>query len=84
MPIRIRIDVNGRDERTYWIGRVEGNQQSNSINTYVIGQGLPDFEPWNYPGGFEALTHFTHRYGDGLEVCVRKGIEAWENEANVH
>lgn len=81
MPVRIRIDVNGSDQKTFWIGRIEGGQQPDSINTYVIGTGSPDLEAWNYHGvGFETLPHFGHRYGDGLEVCVQKGLEAWTEE----
>lgn len=92
MPLRIRIDINGQPISTYWIGRVEGKAYPDEINTYVIGEGTEDRPPWDRIDWREAaygdvLTKFEHRYGDGAEVCVRKGLEALEHglpEARVH
>lgn len=81
MPLRIRIDINGRDIATYWIGRLEGKAEFDALNTYVIGEEtVKNLEPWNVVR-IEELPKFTHRYGDGAEVCVAKGLEAWK-EAN--
>jgi hypothetical protein len=78
MPIRIRVDVNGEVNKTFWIGRISGGQNANDLNTYVIGEGTGDLEAWNMPGvkGTSRLPHFTHRYGDGLETCVARGMNA--------
>lgn len=91
MPLRIRIDINGHNIETYWIGRVEGKAFPDDINTYVIGLGTAEQAPWDtsdwWGKGYEDLTQFTHRYGDGAAVCVRKGLEAMEDdvrEAPVH
>jgi hypothetical protein len=75
MPVRIRIDVNGRDMQTLWIGRMEGNEEPDSINTYIIGHGTEHLEAWNV-GSFYTCVEFTHRYGDGLERCVELGMAA--------
>lgn len=78
MPVRIRIDVNGRDQRTYWIGRVKGKAHPDSVNTYIIAGGIDTEYPWDgRDSTLGDFPQFTHRYGDGLEICVQRGLEAW-------
>ncbi len=78
MPVRIRIDVNGQLQTTLWIGRIKGKAEPDWVNRYIIDEGSETLEPWNYPGAkFEDCVQFTHRYGDGLETCVQRGLEAW-------
>jgi hypothetical protein len=82
MPIRVRIDVNGIDQRTLWIGRLEGGTDSDDINTYAVGEAGPyGLEPWNIVRP-EELPQFEHRYGDGLTVCVEKALKRWNEEEN--
>lgn len=74
MPIHIPISVNNKLIKTYHIGRLEGDVQPDSINTYVIVQ---DDQLWHVG------TKFTHRYGDGLDACIIKGIQAIEGDIGV-
>lgn len=80
MPLRIRIDVNGQDARTVWVGRVLGDATPDSEGTYIVGYGSGkngELEPWNAPGASMAtLDAFTHRYGDGMERCAERALEA--------
>jgi hypothetical protein len=67
MPIHIPIYVNDKLIKTYHIGRFEGFADPDSINKYIIAQ---DKETWG--DGVE----FTHRYGDGIDKCISKGLDA--------
>ena len=67
MPIHIPIYVNDRLIKTYHIGRVAGNTDTDSINDYLI---IEDDQLW------QVGKKFTHRYGDGIDTCVIKGINA--------
>jgi hypothetical protein len=67
MPIHIPIYVNDKIIKTYHIGRVSGDTNPESINTYLI---IEDDFPW------EEGKMFTHRYGDSIDACVIKGINA--------
>lgn len=71
MPIHIPIYVNEKLIKTYHIGRLEGNATPDSVNEYVINK---DDEFWS------AGTKFTHRYGDGIDICIIKGIQAIDKE----
>lgn len=80
MPIRVRIDINGTDLTTLWIGRLEGGTNPDDINTYAVGEAGPyGIEPWNLVRP-EELPHFEHRYGDGHKVLVQKALERWNGE----
>jgi len=67
MPIHVPIYVNDKLIKTYHIGRVSGDTNPESINTYLIIEN--DF-PW------EEGKMFNHRYGDSIETCISKGIHA--------
>jgi hypothetical protein len=67
MPIHIPIYVNDRLIKTYHIGRVAGDTDPDSINDYLI---IEDDQLWRVG------KKFTHRYGDGIDTCVIKGINA--------
>ena len=67
MPIHIPIYVNDRLVKTYHIGRVKGDTNPDSINDYLI---VEDDQLWRVG------KKFTHRYGDGIDTCVIKGINA--------
>lgn len=76
MPIQVPIYINQRLVKTYHIGRLHGDTDPDSINTYIIvAAGLNDEAQW--ADGLE----FTHRYGDGLEACVAKGLAALERKS---
>ncbi|NCV87290.1 MAG: hypothetical protein EBW14_15795 [Oxalobacteraceae bacterium] len=67
MPIHIPIYINDKLIKTYHIGRVAGDTNPDSINKYLIVQ---DDQLWSVGREFE------HRYGDGVEACIIKGINA--------
>jgi len=71
MPIHIPIYVNDKLIKTYHIGRVSGDTNPESINTYLI---VEDDFPW------ESGQMFNHRYGDSIDVCITKGFQAIEKE----
>lgn len=70
MPIHIPIYVNDRLIKTYHIGRLEGDTNPDSINKYLI---VEDDQLW------QVGKEFTHRYGDSIDSCVIKGIDAMMN-----
>jgi hypothetical protein len=67
MPIHIPIYINDKLIKTYHIGRVEGTTDPDSINDYLIVQ---DDQLWHVG------VPFKHRYGDGVDACIVKGIDA--------
>lgn len=73
MPLHVDIRVNANLISRIHIGRIEGGINPDDINTYraVLGE-----QPLRYDDWFESGVEFTHRYGDGAEVCVQKAIEA--------
>jgi len=66
MPIHIPIYINDKLIKTYHIGRIAGDTNPDSINKYLI---VHDHELCSVGREFE------HRYGDGVEACVIKGIQ---------
>lgn len=66
MPIHIPIYVNDRLIKTYHIGRLEGDTDPDSINTYII---IEDDQLW------QVGKKFTHRYGDGIDTCIYRGLD---------
>ena len=72
MPIHIDVRINERYVKSYHIGRAEGEALADSVNTYWIVEGddKESFPLW------EGDYAFQHRYGDGLDVCIQKGLEA--------
>jgi len=73
MPIHVDIKINNDVINQLHIGRISGGTEPDDINTYLIVDGeLPrSHSDWHVDG-----TPFTHRYGDGAEICVMKGMEA--------
>lgn len=76
MPLHIDIRVNDTLINQLHIARLQGGTNPNDINDYVIldGERPTRFEDWTIDG-----VPFRHTYGDGAEVCVMKGIEAWKS-----
>lgn len=70
MPIHIPIYINDKLIKTYHIGRVSGDTNPESINTYLVVQ---DDELWGVG------KKFTHKYGDGVEVCIAKALSVIDN-----
>ena len=66
MPIHIPIYVNDRLIKTYHIGRLEGDTDPDSVNTYII---VEDDQLW------QVGKKFTHRYGDGIDTCICRGLD---------
>ena len=72
MPIHVDIKINEKLINSLHIGRVRGGTQPEDINDYLVVEGdIPkSFSDWVATG-----IPFTHRYGDGAEVCVMKAIQ---------
>lgn len=73
MPIHVDIRINDKLINTIHIGRIEGDMQEDSINTYIAVEGD---EPLRINDWQERGYQFQHRYGDGAEVCVAKALNA--------
>lgn len=73
MPLHVTIKVNQETVETLHIGRIEGGVGTDDINTYlaVLGEEPLRLDDWQKRG-----TEYTHRYGDGALVCVKKALEA--------
>lgn len=76
MPLHVDIKINNTLINTVHIGRVSGGTNPDSINEYVIVEGET---PQTIDHWYEGVD-FTHRYGDGAEICVAKGLLALEKE----
>lgn len=72
MPLHVEIRVNANLISKVHIGRVSGGTSPDDINTYraVLGENPKTYDDWM------AGVEFTHRYGDGAEVCVQKALAA--------
>lgn len=75
MPLHIDIRINDTLLNTLHIARVKGGTRPDDINDYLILDGPKPtrYEDWLIDG-----IAFTHRYGDGAEICVMKGIQAMQ------
>lgn len=73
MPLHIDIRVNSKLINTLHIARVRGGTHPDDINDYIITDGP---EPLRHKDWLIDGIPFTHRYGDGAEICVMKGIQA--------
>lgn len=73
MPIHVDIRINDQLINQVHIGRISGDTESDSINEYLIidGERPSRWEDWYIDG-----IPFKHRYGDGAEICVMKGMQA--------
>lgn len=76
MPLHIDIKINDILINTVHIGRVSGDTNPDSINKYLIvdGETPQTADQWFEGEGFE------HRYGDGAELCVARGLLALYGE----
>ena len=77
MPLHVDIRINDRLINQLHIGRMSGGNQPDHVNTYLAVYGE---EPLLVSEWRERGTEYTHRYGDGAEICVMKAIEALENK----
>lgn len=72
MPIHVDIRINDTLINTLHIGRFKGGTKPDDINTYLAVEGKrPETKDEWFTG-----AEYTHRYGDGAEICVKKAIEA--------
>ena len=72
MPIHVEIKINEKLINTLHIGRLEGGTGSQDVNSYLVVEGQ---RPTGVDDWHRGET-FSHKYGDGAEVCVMKAIEA--------
>jgi hypothetical protein len=75
MPLHVTIKINRETLETLHIGRIKGGTRPNDLNSYlvIVGEEPLGLSEWE-SGGVE----YSHRYGDGALVCVRKALEALE------
>lgn len=73
MPIHVDIMINDRHINSIHIGRLEGGTNEDDNNTYIVIEGD---RPTSTNDWYDTGVEFTHRYGDGAEVCVLKGLKA--------
>lgn len=80
MPLHAEIYINSTYIDGLHIGRIAGGTDPNDENTYLVVNGpLPrSTEGWTNGG-----IQFNHRYGDGALVCVRKAIQALEENGHI-
>ena len=73
MPIHVDIRINETLINQIHIARIKGGTHPDDVNEYVIVDGPSPRrdDDWLVDG-----IPFTHRYGDGAEICVVKGIQA--------
>lgn len=74
MPVHVDIKINEKYIKTVHIGRDEGLRGKQEVHAYTVtdkvtSDGRPDW--WG-----DDCAHFEHRYSDGVEVCVTKGLQA--------
>jgi hypothetical protein len=73
MPVNIDVYINNSPIKQYRIGRAEGDTDPDSKNTYrILEFAAGDTETQKWADGVE----FQHRYGDGVDVCISKGLAA--------
>ena len=73
MNTQVEMRVGGNIITVFHIARIEGNPDKHSINKYVGGFRRPGEQPDWYA---DDMVEFEHRYGDGIEELVRKGLNA--------
>jgi hypothetical protein len=73
MPLHVDIRVNDTLLNTIHIGRFMGGTRPNDENVYLAVEGIrpTSLDDWVMNG-----VEYKHRYGDGAEVCVIKGLQA--------
>lgn len=72
MPIHVDIRINDTLINQIHIGRFRGTgTDPDDINEYLVVDGPKPtrLEDWMIDG-----IPFTHRYGDGAEICVMRGL----------
>jgi hypothetical protein len=73
MPLHVDIKMNDTLINQIHIGRFKGGTDKDDINDYLVVEGeYPTRTEDYYVDGIS----YTHRYGDGAEVCVIKALQA--------
>jgi hypothetical protein len=80
MPIHVNIDINKHPITDIHIGRIAGDTNPDSINTYVVVNG---YEPLYKEDWINGGIQFEHRYGDNILICIRKAIQALEENGHL-
>ena len=73
MPLYADIRINDNLIKTIAIGRLHGGASPDDINTYVAVEVDPKggLDWWQ-----DDNAKYIHRYGDGAEVCLLRGLKA--------
>jgi hypothetical protein len=78
MPVYVDVWVNDRAVKTYAIGRISGGTDADDMNVYAVMQ----LDKIDRPLGWDTSIQFEHRYGDGIDVCIRKGLAALDSRSS--
>ncbi len=73
MPVQVEMRVNGHIIDVLHIGRIVGDENAHSINTYLAVVRKPGEQADWFEDGVVSVDH---RYGDGLQELVRKSLNA--------
>jgi hypothetical protein len=80
MPLAVEININGVSISEIYIGRLEGGTSPDDENTYKVlynpTRGMSNAHYGIPRGDWHNGVSFTHRYGDGAEICAMKAIAA--------
>jgi hypothetical protein len=81
MPLHIEIKVNEKDIETIHIGRMDRLDDPDSVYEYMVTteeypQTMYEGKKRVYSPNFNVGTKFTHRYSDGVRICIMKALEA--------
>lgn len=72
-PIHIEVYVNQKPIHSWHIGRVLGGTKEDDVNVYLVSKGpIGVRADW----ASEENVEFMHRYGDGIDVCIQRGLQA--------
>lgn len=74
MPLHVLVYTNNQISKTFHIGRREGEGFNNSVNAYEVV--IDRSEDPESDVDWDAGTQFTHRYGDGRDICITRAIQA--------
>lgn len=75
MPLHVEIKLNHQLLHTIHIGRMNGGTRPDDINTY---RAVITYPGENTVADFDSpdAVEYSHRYGDGADICVSKAITA--------
>ena len=80
MPIHIDIRINDKYINTVHIGRDEELKGTDEVHIYTVTDRVASNTRPDWFG--DMAVQFEHKYSDGLEICVTKGLQALYGKEN--